>query len=145
MNRPKPTYALRNVLLRLLGFGTYAQYLACDMWVRIRTAVIVRDGSRCVLCGASAYAVHHLDYRKATLVGETMDGLVSICDMCHKKVEFTRSGKKRTLVQSVATYHSIIRKMARWNSPKPGRCSHCKNKAKTNSTVCRLCKRKGLS
>ena len=141
----KPTYALRNALLRQLGFSSYNRYLGSELWAEIRTVVLERDDRRCILCSKEAVVVHHLDYSESTLRGESFDGMVSMCHDCHRKIEFTKRGVKRTLVGAVVFYNARIARMYRKNA-KRKKCAQCKvNKPKMNSTMCRPCIRESKS
>ena len=57
-----------------------------DDWLRIRAAVLARDGSRCTSCGitvASADAdIHHLVPRAAGGLDDPAN-LITLCDGCH--------------------------------------------------------------
>lgn len=137
---PKPTYALRNALLLKMGFSSYNAYLSSELWAEIRIIIFERDNNCCKLCNLPAYAVHHLDYSEATLRGETFDGLVSICKKCHDKVEFTKNGKKRTLLQAVVRYKSLERLRKKATKPSPRYCKVCKtNRVRKNYSNCRRC------
>lgn len=107
MKRNKPTYSARNILLGLLGYRDYRDYLASELWSEIRSAVLDRDDYSCRLCGEPTRIVHHIQYDVDTLLGDKFDNLVSLCDGCHTKVEFTSKGKKRTLVEAVAMYRCL--------------------------------------
>lgn len=89
--KAKPTYAQRNLLLPQLGFSTYNAYLASALWAEIRDAVLDRDDHQCRLCGDKTNVVHHLDYSRETLLGDTLDGLAAICRECHGKIEKCRA------------------------------------------------------
>lgn len=136
--RAKPTYAARNVLLITLRFSSYDDYLASGLWARIRAAVLTRDNNQCRLCSKENCVVHRLNYDEATLLGESLDSLVSLCRECHTKVEFTKKGKKRMLVDVMATYQMLYNK--RIPKKDKNKCVLCKNnKARKNSTMCRPC------
>jgi predicted PP-loop superfamily ATPase len=53
-----------------------------------------------VVCRKAASAIHHYSYDENTLQGGDLSQLFPICDRCHKKVEFTKKGQKRTLEQA---------------------------------------------
>lgn len=140
------TYYMRNSLLQKLGFQSYAEYLASDLWMKIRRAVLDRDDRRCRLCGEPTTIVHHIDYSRKTLCGRTLDGLAALCDLCHTKVEFDSDGNKRMLFQAVTTYYSLCRgrppkkkpaKRQKKVSSKP-RCA-CGNFKKKNKRMCKSC------
>lgn len=97
MGKRGRTYGSRNAILRELGFSSYREYLASDLWKRIRTFVLERDSYLCRMCHRPANQVHHQHYDKPVLLGRKMHSLVSTCGACHKWVEFTGSGKKRSV------------------------------------------------
>ena len=105
----RQTYLQRNILLVELGFKTYEDYLLSNLWKRIRAKVLDRDERECRLCGVTSYMVHHLDYKKDTLLGKSFTGLVTICQLCHNKVEFNRYGEKRSLSDAKSTYKRMSR------------------------------------
>ncbi len=150
-----PSYAARNTLLKKLGFPSYPDYLDSLLWATIRDAVLDRDERRCRLCQGEARAVHHIDYEEATLLGDCIDTLVSICHACHERIEFTRRGVKRTLVQAAAAYLTLTlrsrekpllcRKRNKYNKRRVIRCVGCGNPAKKNSTMCRPCLKTALT
>lgn len=79
--------ASRSGNLRILGFATYKDYLASDLWcVIIRPQIVDRSGGICEFCRLVPMVfVHHLDYALATLRGERLDRLIASCQDCHKK------------------------------------------------------------
>ena len=87
---------VRSISLQWLGFASYREYLGSDLWESIRSKVVNRE-STCCKCGETANQVHHLNYLFQTMNGNDLSGLVPICKSCHYKIEFTLSGKKRTL------------------------------------------------
>lgn len=119
------TYALRDLVLKQLGYANYATYQASALWRTIRVRIYARDGGQCVLCRARAAAIHHLDYRRATLRGRNDRALVSLCDTCHGQVEFDSNGNKRTLAGVMVAYLELRTKLLTTSSrpavPLPGR------------------------
>jgi 5-methylcytosine-specific restriction endonuclease McrA len=103
----QPTYARRDDLLHKMGYITYIDYLSSKLWMKIRVRVLDRDERECRLCGEHAFTIHHLDYKKTTLLGTSLIGLVSLCVKCHNRVEFNRSGVKRTLLEAALTYRKL--------------------------------------
>lgn len=73
---------------KLCGFSCYADYLKSDMWKRIRSSVLRRDKGKCQCCLKSARCVHHIDYKLATMIGNRMWSLISLCRECHEGIEF---------------------------------------------------------
>src|SRR5258706_3141166 len=74
----------------------YWKYLSSSEWRKIRKRILARDGGVCVVCETTAKEVHHHDYDEATMRGENDDSLVSLCEACHRSIEFSTSGEKRT-------------------------------------------------
>lgn len=103
-----PTYTLRNRLLCSLGYSSYDDYLESELWAEIKDAVLDRDRWRCRVCDAQATAVHHTDYNRETLLGDSFDGLVSICHGCHAKIELDRNGNKRPLFKAMMVYFRLV-------------------------------------
>lgn len=149
----KPTYTQRNVLLIQLGYSSYAEYLATELWIGIRAAVFKRDEHRCKLCGKDANVIHHVNYEETTLLGVTLDGMVSVCHDCHKKVEFDSKNKKRTLVQAIMVYQALLAKRLRkinnipknkYGRPRSGKPQcECGNFRRHNRLKCRACEPDG--
>lgn len=100
-------YRERNLLLKFMGYQTYANYLASKQWWVIRNRVIVRDKGRCQICPRPADQVHHLDYSPATLTGDNDSALVSLCGHCHGKIEFDCKGKKCSLSAAQRRYQEL--------------------------------------
>ena len=74
----------------------YKEYMNSDEWAAIRQKVMDRARDRsltqdpvCERCGRiRALQVHHLHYN--TFRQETLDDLLAVCDVCHKKVDRER-------------------------------------------------------
>lgn len=106
-------YQKRNDKLSELGLP-YCEYLKTDEWQNIRSEILTKDSS-CLVCGHSASQVHHTDYEWDTLLGLCHAALISLCDRCHKDIEFDGT-RKRTLdeandtllnkLQTVSTHRS---------------------------------------
>lgn len=89
-------YSVRNNLLRELGFKSYRHYLSSDLWASIRVRVRARSGGICECCAAmSASQVHHASYDREYLLGEKIDKLIDLCEVCHRKIERKPNGVKR--------------------------------------------------
>ncbi len=67
-----------------IGFEDYEDYLASDLWDRIRRRVLDNAGYRCNRCNRPATVVHHNNYRRETLLGHTVRGLEALCRGCHR-------------------------------------------------------------
>lgn len=90
------TYNQRDRNIRTIGFKAYYTYLKSPLWRTIRKFILDRDEYLCQAkkCKNRATHVHHLAYTIRTLVGKTTGMLVSVCENCHKKCEFTDKGNK---------------------------------------------------
>lgn len=100
-------YGVRDANLAQLGFSSYECYLRGSLWKGIRRAVLERDGGACRLCPRRAAQVHHLSYRMAVLTGAHLNDLVSLCDPCHRGIEFCGK-RKRSFRESKAVFSSRI-------------------------------------
>jgi hypothetical protein len=88
------TYAERDFRLKQMGFVDYYEYLASDLWNRIRNAVFRLKGKICTLCPKAANIVHHRKYDYDTLRGDDLTYLVPLCNDCHTHIEMLRNGEK---------------------------------------------------
>ena len=106
--RPKKeTYEQRNILLRELGYPTYALYLQSQLWSFIRHHAYRIHGSCCRLCPRRATTIHHLSYTRDVLLGNDLSLLAPLCHRCHNQVEF--GGKhKRTIASSQRHYYKLL-------------------------------------
>lgn len=75
---------------------SYSEYLKSPKWAQIRARVWARDSYKCQCCSEKAECVHHRKYSKHILNGETscFHFLISLCNSCHKYIEFTDKGEK---------------------------------------------------
>ena len=94
------SYQERNLILSRMGFPSYAEYLKSELWASIRRRGFEKYGHDCIRCGNPAYTLHHTNYSEAVLSGETLDGLVPLCEVCHAGIEFTSEKKKRSLASA---------------------------------------------
>ena len=85
-------YINRNDTLKRMGFSSYSDYLASDLWREIKREVLA-IWKKCRCCGKDAALVHHANYQRDVLDGRNKRFLVSICDACHEHIEF-EDGKK---------------------------------------------------
>jgi hypothetical protein len=106
---PGIDYRARNATLRTLGFESYAEYLESKLWAGIRERVLERDKYRCRLCNLKALSVHHTSYDKETLLGLELKWLAAICSSCHRRIEFTAEGRKRTPEEVAEQYRKLRR------------------------------------
>lgn len=82
------TYTERDQFLRKMKFPNYRGYLDGKMWRGIRRRVFTQRGGLCSLCKEPATQAHHLYYTQQNLSGASIDGIVPICRVCHKDIEF---------------------------------------------------------
>lgn len=82
-------YKYRDGNLRALGFKSYRSYLASDLWQSIRARVFDRDKWLCQRCGRKMEhpQAHHRAYDPATLRGDNINAITSVCSRCHVKAE----------------------------------------------------------
>lgn len=117
--KPSPKgnqYRRRARNLVRLGFATYAEYLASDLWASIRTRVLTRDRYICRRCGGRAWQVHHRRYVMKAMDGTNLGLLISVCGDCHQRAEM-RNGKKTSL--SMAN-HLLKKPRKSWHIVKDG-------------------------
>lgn len=96
-----------------ITYASYEEYLASDLWQHIRKTVWKRDRGRCRACRAKGSDVHHLSYETEVMEGKRLDLLVLLCRPCHKRVEFTRKGQKRSVQEAAHAYRQLVKKSAR--------------------------------
>jgi 5-methylcytosine-specific restriction endonuclease McrA len=89
-----PTYVRRQRNLEKLGFRTYSEYLASDLWKAIRSRVLQRDNGICRRCKGRAWQVHHRKYVMKAMDGTNIGLLVSVCGPCHEFMEW--DGERKT-------------------------------------------------
>lgn len=87
------SYQTRAMALREIGFASYAEYLASDLWKSIRAKVYAIAGHDCCLCGKPATELHHNRYHRNDLLGKRLRFIKPICRSCHEGIEFDE-GKK---------------------------------------------------
>lgn len=104
---PKETYEQRNILLRELGYPTYAIYLESQLWSFIRHHAYRIHGHNCRLCPRRATTIHHLSYTRAVLLGDDLSLLAPLCHRCHNEVEFAGK-RKRTIAGSQRHYTKLL-------------------------------------
>lgn len=92
------TYESRDYYLQLIGFNSYRDYLASDLWKKVRQKVFAIKGRKCHLCGAEATALHHHRYYLNELLGRRrgLKFIDPICGECHESIEFD-GGRKANM------------------------------------------------
>lgn len=98
-------YHSRNSYLKNMGFASYQDYLASDIWKGIREQVYATKGSLCFTCSGAATVLHHLRYSREDLLGETLENIVPLCRTCHHEFEFS-AGVKVSLSSALDAYRS---------------------------------------
>lgn len=141
-------YAIRNELLREMGYQSYKEYLQTALWQSIRARVLC-ENQTCQMCNKeTSTIVHHLKYDKATLSGKSIKRLRALCEICHHIIEFD-GDRKNSLKQANEAYLRIAKepiKASRRERPREGwesigRCK-CGNILKVGRAECRACRRK---
>lgn len=89
-------YGKRNQILKRVGFKNYQDYLASDLWAKIRARQLRKHVS-CFICRDPATQVHHGKYTLLNLLGHSERDLFSVCCDCHRRIEFEITGEKRTV------------------------------------------------
>ena len=99
-------YQKRDEILSELGYSSYRSYLKSSLWKDIRKKVLSKY-EVCAACQIKpSTQIHHQEYTKDVLAGESLSGLVGVCGRCHVKMEFT-CGKKNTLKQANIKFRKI--------------------------------------
>ena len=93
----------------------YEDYLHSPFWFVIRNIVLYRDNFTCTLCPKAATEVHHINYDVDVLYGKDLAPVVSVCEACHKKIEFDDSGVK---------IHDLSEKKGRYQALRAANSKH---------------------
>lgn len=114
------TYNSRNILLRLLGFSCYVDYLASHLWSDIKGRLRTIKGDDCTLCGRPCgWQHHHQRYRLEDLNGKILSQIHPICDPCHRDIEHNPDGSKRTFqMVRLAFMRARAMREKRWREAK---------------------------
>jgi hypothetical protein len=82
----------RQKILDEIGFDSYEEYMSSDLWrKKIRPKVKERFKGVCQSCKLEMQGkgvqqiVHHREYTKANLDGDTIEGLTLVCKTCHSR------------------------------------------------------------
>ena len=95
------TYKERNAILLAMGFQSYNDYLQSDLWAGIKCRALSQFGRTCSICKTNTNLIHHRNYTKENLTGQSLEWLVPICGDCHKEIEFNYKGRKRSTLDQV--------------------------------------------
>lgn len=105
-------YAERNLLLAQLGYKNYDAYLRSSEWKEIRARKLAQDPN-CFGCNRNAdkatMQVHHGAYTQENLSGAALTDLWTVCSRCHRYIEVTSHGYKRTPEQATDELRRIRR------------------------------------
>ncbi len=93
-------YHQRNATLLTLGFKSYDEYLCSELWESIRLKAFETFGYWCKVCHERAYVLHHTNYSLELLNGDTVVGLVPLCNRCHHIIEFDGDDNKVSLQEA---------------------------------------------
>lgn len=110
-------YEERNIVLREMGFATYAEYLTSPLWQAIRTKALA-NRKTCSVCGEPATEVHHRSYSRDVMTGKDVGSLMPLCATCHDLGEFSTDGVKHTLLQANDRLDSLTQ-LSPESQPKP--------------------------
>ena len=107
-------YVDRDSVLLQLGYSSYLKYLRSPLWDLIRREVLYRDecsccNPKCPHGGDGAKQVHHLSYSRATLLGINPGCLVTLCEGCHKYVEYDGTHKRSPPAVRKLTFFVVSR------------------------------------
>lgn len=86
----------RDRRLKAIGFKSYKEYLASDLWKGIREEVFAIKGRVCLCCNSPATQLHHTRYKMEELLGTNLRHIQPVCGPCHKQIEFDENGHKRS-------------------------------------------------
>lgn len=92
----------------------YEIYLRSTLWKKIRDWVQQRDDFSCVICtrkktsSRDEFDVHHRNYDLATLEGRDETQLVTLCRLCHTKIEYLNGKKRSSLEEKEMEYQRLM-------------------------------------
>jgi len=108
MFNKRSAYQKRDAVCRRIGYFSYDAYLRSPLWSTIRLRVLNRDMFLCRCCGNRATQVHHNRYEVKVLKGESVEGLRSLCDKCHHRIEF-EGNEKRSLTAAATKCRELTK------------------------------------
>lgn len=104
-------YKANHDALYNLASMDYQDYLQSPYWLIVRSTALYRDSYKCVVCSAMATCVHHLSYDEDVLYGKDLTQVVSLCEPCHHKIEFSDDGNKiSSISEKLCRYKQIMKK-----------------------------------
>lgn len=105
----RSTYKDRDTILQEMGFKSYQEYLASDLWNIIKSVILKRDKGQCRLCSAKTRTVHHISHSLNTFLGKSCGMLVAICPSCRASCEVGKEGRK---LSTREVHKSIIERLS---------------------------------
>lgn len=85
----------RDKVLFKMGFASYKDYLRSNLWASIRARVLSLY-KKCGCCREfKPQCVHHHNYKPATMKGNSIKGLVALCNACHVAIEYKGHVKRQ--------------------------------------------------
>lgn len=104
----------------------YRDYLLSPQWKLRRLEALKARAFRCQNCRTKkGLNVHHRHYR--TLGAESLEDLDVLCEDCHKKAHYFKSGKKRNLYRDVRAKNIENRKTFFDPSTVLRKCPYCED------------------
>ena len=100
----------------------YEDLLKDERWQRKRFAAIIRDGSKCTVCGSTQnLQVHHTYYYKNKRVAPwdyPLRSLITVCDKCHKEFHLTCEVKYKIYQKPKPKKKKQVKKEKDWSKTK---------------------------
>lgn len=85
----------------------YGKFLRSSAWRKTRKRVLDRNQGLCVICKKSAEEIHHHDYLDEIVEGTRDDLLVSLCEDCHRRIEFDGREKRVDLNEKKEVFDEL--------------------------------------
>jgi hypothetical protein len=83
-------FSERDSNLELMGFDSYEEYLNSDLWIWIRSRLLLSIADKCECClTTSGLCLHHRDYSLPVLCGNFSNvhrNVVRVCSECHRAI-----------------------------------------------------------
>lgn len=111
-------YRDRNALIREIGFKSYPDYLASELWRQIRRDFL-SDNPNCYACEGPATQVHHRKYSRPVLLGRRPRHLRAVCAECHRSAEFRSRDDEKLSTPQANTKLEGIRYKKHHEKPAP--------------------------
>ena len=106
-------YYKRNKKLKLNGYGSYAEFLRSDMWLRIKTVLMEKPQSKeCFFCKSSrGIVLHHSRYSKVNI--ESAKYLLPVCYQCHTGIHRLELDKDITTLDATREWSDVFRPLSK--------------------------------